>query len=98
MPQQEPQQQKNQIQVKFTDEAMKGVYANNVQVMHNQEEFVMDFMNILPPNGIVNARVIVSPGHMKRLANALMENLKKYENQFGAIKEAESPNEIGFKA
>lgn len=98
MPQQEPQQQRNQIQVKFTDEVMKGVYANNVQVMHNQEEFVMDFMNILPPNGIVNARVIVSPGHMKRLANALMDNLKKYEGQFGAIKEAEGHDEIGFKA
>jgi hypothetical protein len=91
-------QQKKQIQIKFPEEAMKGVYSNNMQVMNNKEEFVMDFMNILPPNGIVNARVITSPGHMKRIVKALAGSLKKYEDQFGAITEADNPNEIGFKA
>jgi hypothetical protein len=92
----QPTQQK-QIQIKIPDEVMKGVYTNNMQVMHTKEEFMMDFMNILPPNGIVSARVIVSPGHMKRMVSALTENLKKYEDQFGAITKAENPNEIGFK-
>jgi len=93
----QPKQQQNQIQIKITDEVMKGVYANNMQIMHTKEEFVLDYMNILPPSGIMNSRVIVSPGHLKRMVKALSENLKKYEDQFGEIKEAENPNEIGFK-
>jgi hypothetical protein len=53
----------NQIQVKMDDATLRGVYANMMQVAHNQEEFVLDFMNVLPPTGVVNARIIVSPGH-----------------------------------
>ncbi len=90
-------QQPNQIQIKITDEVLAGKYANSMQVSHTKEEFVLDFMNLLPPNGIVNARVITSPGHMKRIIAALQENLQKYEKSFGAIEQAEAPNsEVGF--
>ena len=75
-----------QMQVKVTDEVLKGVYANMVQVGHTPEEFVLDFMNIFPPAGIITSRVIISPGHMKRIVAALADNLKRYEEQFGAIK------------
>jgi hypothetical protein len=34
---------------------------------------------------------------MKRLAKALNENLKNYENAYGEIEESESPKEMGFK-
>ena len=42
----------------------------------------------------------MNPGHLKRVIAALQDNLGKYENQFGKIEEAASPNEggIGFKA
>lgn len=76
-----------QMQVKIPDDVLKGVYANMVQVGHGPEEFVLDFMNLFPPSGIVSARVILSPGHMKRVVVAMQENLKKYEEQFGAIKD-----------
>jgi len=76
--------------VKMTDGALVGAYANMVQIGHTPEEFILDFMNLFPPTGIVTARVIVSPGHMKRIVAALEENLKKYEEQFGAIKFADS--------
>ena len=90
--------QPQQIQVKVTDEVLKGVYANLAQIAHTKEEFVIDFMIMMPPQGIVNARVYLSPAHAKRLANALLDNVKKYEEQFGKLDETtQAAPEIGFK-
>jgi hypothetical protein len=93
------QQQGQQINIKIEDAVMKGNYANAMGVSHSKEEFVMDFMNIFPWQraGIVTARVITSPGHMKRIYKALEENIRKYEQQFGKIEEAKGPEGIGFK-
>ncbi len=93
--------QEKQIQVKITDEVLKGVYANTMQVSHTNDEFVLDFMNIFPVNsvGIVTSKVIVSPAHYKRILAAMQQNLKLYEDKFGRIKEGETPeHKIGFKA
>lgn len=94
----QPQQQ--QIQIKASDEALRGVYSNMAHISHTGEEFVVDFMNILGMNGTLNARVIVSPSHMKRLVAALADNLAKYEKQFGAVKASDAPTTapIGFDA
>jgi len=90
--------QPQQIQVKISDEVLKGVYANMAQIAHSKEEFVIDFLNLMPPSGIVNARVYLSPAHTKRLAAALLDNVKKYEEQFGKIEEgSQQAPEIGFK-
>lgn len=95
------QRQQRQIQIKLTDEIMPGVPANMMGVSHTKEEFVLDFMNVYPAQGqgIVTSRVIVTPSHMKRIAAAIADNLKKYEAQFGKIEESAAPsNEIGFRA
>ena len=90
--------QQQQINIKANDETMKGAYANNMMVAHSKEEFVMDFINLFPPQGLLVSRVITSPGHMKRILAALADNLKKYEEKFGSVEAAESPKtEIGFK-
>jgi hypothetical protein len=87
-----------QMQVKVTDEVLKGVYSNMLQIAHTPEEFILDFMNIFPPAGMLNARVIVSPAHVKRIVAALEQNIKNYEQQFGAIKLSEEPkHKIGFR-
>ncbi len=92
------EQSKQQIQIKAADEVLKGVYSNMAQVQHTQEEFIMDFLSVFPPAGALNSRVIVSPGHMKRIVVALTDNLAKYESQFGVVKPSEAPtsNPIGF--
>jgi len=89
--------QPNQIQIK--DAFAGGEYANGMQVSHNKEEFVLTFLNILPPGGRVCGKIIASPGHIKRMISALQDNLKKYEDKFGTIEQAQSPNsdQIGFK-
>ncbi|MBI3956929.1 MAG: DUF3467 domain-containing protein [Candidatus Kerfeldbacteria bacterium] len=94
------QQGQRQIQIKITDEVMKGVPSNMMAVSHSREEFVLDFMNIIPPQGqgIVTSRVVVTPGHMKRIVAALKENIERYEKQFGKIANTPSPqDEIGFR-
>ena len=71
-----------EIQVKFPDHLQGGAYSNNMVVTHTKEEFVMDFLMVAPPAGSVTARVIVSPGHMKRILAALQENVSKYVAMF----------------
>jgi len=90
--------QGKQVQVRARDEDVKGVYSNVMQVTHTQEEFVFDFLNVFGQNGVLATRVIVSPGHFKRMLAALEDNMKKYEEKFGTITAAQTPEgEIGFR-
>jgi hypothetical protein len=79
------------IKVNFPPDLHGGVYSNNMVVTHTKEEFILDFLMVAPPAGAVTARVIVSPGHMKRILVALQDNISKYENAFGTIQIAEEP-------
>jgi hypothetical protein len=86
-----------EIQVAFPDRLKGGVYSNSMTLSHTREEFVMDFLMIAPPAGAVTARVILSPGHAKRVVAALSENIRKYEGTYGTILTAEEPEgKIGF--
>lgn len=88
-----------EIKIKVSDDDIKGRYANIMYIAHSKEEFVMDFLNAFPPQGILVSRVITSPGHMKRILKALDENIKQYEDKFGKIEEAEEPKKgFGFKS
>lgn len=91
-------QLQQELQVSMSSEVQSGSYANQMVVAHTQEEFVLDFILATPPAGIVNSRVLVSPGHAKRIATALMENVAKYEAQFGEIKTAAVSIPLGSTA
>ena len=80
-----------EIQIMFPDHLRGGVYSNNMSIAHTREEFVLDFLMVAPPAGSVTARIILSPGHAKRVAAALVENLRKYEDTFGPLQAAEEP-------
>ena len=43
------------LDVKISDEEMKGRYANLLRVTHTREEFILDFIQVVPPQGIVSA-------------------------------------------
>ena len=89
----------NQMQIKADDKILKGVYSNIMQIQHTREEFCLDFMSMFAPAGILTARVIISPGHLKRMINAMQSTLNNYEKQFGAISEAKEPEKpkMGFQ-
>lgn len=85
-----------EVKVKFPDNLLGGVYSNNMFVTHTKEEFILDYLMISPPTGAVTSRVIISPGHMKRIIVALQDNVKRYEDRFGQIDVAEEPKMQGF--
>lgn len=100
MEQSNQQNKPQEVQLKISDEVLKGVYANMAQIGYTSsgEEFILDFINLVPPAGIVSSRVIVSPQHMKRILNALEDNLKRYEEAFGKIEAGQSPTpSLGFR-
>lgn len=89
-----------QLQVEVEDTMAQGAYANLALVAHNATEFVLDFIFVQPqqPKAKVRARVISSPGHTKRFLRALSENVARYEQIYGEIKEvAAGPEEHQIK-
>jgi hypothetical protein len=92
------EKENQQLQIKASDDLLKGAYANMAQISHGAEEFILDFANMMPPTGQLVARVIISPSHAKRLVQALSDNIKKYEEKFGTISLAVVPDQkMGFK-
>jgi hypothetical protein len=89
-----------QIEVELGQQEAEGIYSNLVFIAHSQSEVILDFARALPglPKAKVYARVILSPQHAKSLLMALDQNLKNYENQFGAIKlqGGEPKSQLGF--
>lgn len=100
----QPQQQ--QIQIKASDDILKGEYANFTQIAHTQNEVTMDFISMFPSNGIFPAqghlrqRIIVSPGLFKNMIESMQTILKAHEEKFGAVKASDAPTTapIGFDA
>ncbi|MEO1083232.1 MAG: DUF3467 domain-containing protein [Acidobacteriota bacterium] len=90
-PKNAPGQSQN-LNVKISDDELKGRYANLVRISHTREEFILDFINFVPPQGMVTARMVMSPGHIKRLITALDRNLKLYEENHGDVREAPEPD------
>ena len=77
--------QPNQIQVKASDEILRGHYANALQISHTKDEVIFDFLSLVPPQGQLVSRVITSPSHAKQILVALTSNIKLYETQYGAL-------------
>ncbi|MBN2539433.1 MAG: DUF3467 domain-containing protein [Deltaproteobacteria bacterium] len=86
----EKNNQPKQVQINTRDEMSRGRYSNNMLVTHSPEEFVIDWLLNSPGGTHLVSRILVSPGHMKRIVSALVGNLKKYESRFGEIKTVES--------
>jgi len=100
MQQQQPQPTLN---IKVPEDLQAGRYANLIVVTHTQEEFFLDFILVSPAThneGVVVSRVAIHPAHMKRLLQALQDNVKKYEEKFGRLEAAKEPGSgrIGFYA
>ncbi len=88
--QDEPEQQ---INIELSEEMAEGVYANLAMIAHSNTEFVIDFIRLMPgvPKAKVKSRVILTPEHAQRLLTALQDNIAKYEDNFGSIRETSEP-------
>lgn len=86
MSDEKPPENARQIQIITGDEMARGRYSNNMAVSHSPEEFIVEWLLNSPSGTHLVSRVIVSPGHMKRIVDALSENLQKYENKYGPVR------------
>jgi hypothetical protein len=78
--------EQNPMQISTSDELSRGRYSNTMLVAHGPEEFIIDWLLNSPNGAHLQSRIIVAPGHMKRISDALQENLRLYEQTFGEIK------------
>jgi hypothetical protein len=87
----EQQQVPNQLNIEISEEMGEGVYANLAIITHSHAEFVVDFVNVMPgmPKSKVKSRIILTPQHAKRLMKAITENIQKFEQANGAIRDIE---------
>lgn len=85
-----PQENDQQINIELSEEMAEGVYANLAMIAHSNSEFVIDFIRLMPgvPKAKVKSRIILTPEHAQRLLQALQDNISKYENNFGPIRES----------
>jgi len=80
------EKRKEEEELYAEDGVLKGNYANSMIIVHNREEFVIDFVLHIPPKNMVVSRIFTSPYHMKRILAAIEENLGRYEKSYGKIK------------
>lgn len=76
-----------QLNIELSEDIAEGVYSNLVMIAHSAEEFILDFIRVVPgvAKAKVKQRIIISPSHAKRLLAALADNVKRYEAANGTI-------------
>ena len=81
--------QENQLNIELNEETAEGTYSNLAIISHSSSEFVIDFIKVMPgmPKAKVKSRILMTPEHIKRLMNALEENIQKFEATNGKIKD-----------
>lgn len=82
------------IDINLPEDVALGVYSNLAVISHSSNEFILDFVAMLPgiKKGNVRSRVIMNPPNAKRLMKALTDNVAKYESQFGSIEDSQPSN------
>jgi hypothetical protein len=90
--------QQPHLDIELSEEIAEGIYSNLAIITHSQSEFVVDFIKIMPglPKARVKSRIVLTPQHAKRLAKALAENIQKFEQVNGKIKDIESALPMNF--
>ncbi len=79
------------IDIELSADMADGIYSNLAIISHSQNEFVVDFVSIMPglPKARVRSRIILTPQNAKRLLKALENNIKTFEKNHGIIKDQE---------
>ena len=87
MSQNNPTENPGKMEIELPEQEANGTYSNLVMITHSPSEFILDFIAVMPgvPKAKVAKRMILTPDHAKRLAMALTDNIKKYEDENGTI-------------
>ncbi|WP_445382713.1 DUF3467 domain-containing protein [Robiginitalea sp. IMCC44478] len=92
MAEKENKQQK-QINIELDEQTAEGIYSNLAIINHSVSEFVVDFISIMPgrPKAKVKSRIVLTPQHAKKFLKALNENVQRFEQAHGTIKDYDQP-------
>ena len=87
---------KEGLNIELTEEIAEGIYSNLAIINHSPSEFVVDFIQVMPgiSKAKVKSRVVLTPQDAKRLMKALTDNVTKFENQHGEIKDVDPTSGI----
>ena len=83
------EKKKEGLNIELSEEISEGVYSNLAIINHSPSEFVVDFIQMMPgvPKAKVKSRIVLTPQHAKRFMKAINDNISKFENQHGEIKD-----------
>lgn len=86
-------QQQKQINIELDEQIAEGIYSNLAIINHSVSEFVVDFISVMPgkPKGKVKSRIILTPQHAKKFLKALGDNVQRFEQAHGTIKDYDPP-------
>ena len=86
-------EQQGQINIELDEKVAEVIYSNLAIINHSASEFVVDFVTLMPgvPKAKVKSRIVLTPQHAKRFLKALGENIHRYEQANGEIKDVEQP-------
>ena len=85
------QPKKGQINIELDEAVAQGIYSNLAIINHSQ--FVVYFVTIMPgvTKSKVKSRIVLTPQHAKRFLKALNDNVARFENAHGEIKDYQQP-------
>jgi len=65
----------------------EGRYANYFKVGHNAREFVLEFGQFYPEDGLarLHTRIVTGPHYAKSLWETVGESIRRYEEAFGRL-------------
>jgi len=83
------EKKENQLNIELPEEIAEGTYSNLSIITHSHSEFIVDFVQLMPgiPKGKVKSRIVLTPDNAKKLMRAMVENITKFEEIHGQIKE-----------
>ena len=93
-----PEQAGNQINIELSEDMAEGIYSNLAMIAHSNSEFVIDFIRLMPgvPKAKVKSRIVMTPEHAVRFLQALKDNLERYQDTFGDIRDMSDMPKIPF--
>jgi hypothetical protein len=87
-----------EIKIEISPELKMGTYSNTVRISHTPFEFVIDFGRTTPEEAElikIVQRIVMSPQHTLAFMQALEENVRRYEAQFGPLRAPTKPTGKG---
>jgi len=83
--------QRQQVSARVPESVAPGVFASGTLVINGQHEFIIDFLQSVTRPQQVAVRVVLPPTIIPGMLRAMRQNIKLFEERFGAIPELPKP-------